>query len=171
MIVDLPSQFWLPVRGWEGVNADILKNAVKANSSPWQWATLQWFAFGGVYVGLAGSLLSVALWYAVRRARRSSQSVSSYWRSRDGARWAGLLGCLGRSAGTAALCCLLVYLALTPGLLRSIDRTYQQRMAHARNPEQYWVSFRAEMEQVRADPILMQKFRDAVKKEEEMAEP
>lgn len=170
MIVDLPSRFWLPVRGWEGVNADILKNAVKANSSPWQWATLQWLAFGGVYIGLAGSLLLVALWYAVRRARRSSQSVSSYWRSRDGARWAGLLGCLGRSAGTAALCCLLVYLALTPGLLRSIDRTYQQRMAYVRNPEQYWVSFRAEMEQVRADPILMQQFRDAVKEEMAVSE-
>jgi hypothetical protein len=143
--------FWMPTpcispRGWYGVDAQELRKAVVTGYGNWTWAIWQWFGYSGPYISVALALALVALWHRVRN-RATSQA------KRD--RWASLLRCLGRSALAAVTVWLLLYLAVAPSVVQSIDSAYQTRMEYVRNPQAYRDDMLKTIAEVRADTKWM----------------
>lgn len=161
---------WPPARGWEGVDVEILSIVLKAPQRPWRWAALQWTAYGGLYVSPGLSLLLVGLWYAARRRRERRQASVSQPELSRRARWGGLTRCLGRSALAMAACCLLVYLAVAPAVLRTVENDYRRKMAYVRDPQAYSEKVRQAEAAIRADPAAMKEIRAQVAAEKAMYE-
>ena len=158
----LGADCWPPARGWEGVDVEILSIVLKAPQRPWRWAALQWAAYGGLYVSPGLSLLLVALWCTARRRREHRHKPPCDARPARRARCGGLLHCLGRSALGMAACCLLVYLAVAPAVLRAVENDYQHKMAYVRDPQAYWAKVRQAEAAIRADPAAMKEIRAVV---------
>jgi len=129
---------------------------------PWHWAALQWAAYDGGYVSSGLSLLLVALWYTARRRRERQQASVSQPELSRRARCGGLIHCLGRSALGMAACCLLVYLAVAPAVLRAVENDYQRKMAYVRDPRAYYAKVAEAEAAIRSDPAAIEEIRAGV---------
>ena len=80
--------------------------------------------------------------------------------------------CVARSALAMAACCLLIYLAVTPGVLRVAETNYHDKMAYLHNPEGYRAKIRAAAAAIEADPEAMARIRaeviDEIREETEL---
>lgn len=145
----LPEGLHVPARGWGPVDVKTWERSVTAQSGIGAWVVLQWWAYSGIYVSLAVSLLWVAVWQRVRVAKAESKGSGGWFAWK--ARWAATMEGTAESAAAMGACCLLVYLALTPTVLQSVDAVLEQQMAYARDPEAYWASLRQEVDRLKAD--------------------
>lgn len=150
---------WPPARGWGGYDLEVWTELVNSPQRPWHWAALQWTAYAGHYVSPGLSLLLVGLWYTARRRRERWQAAPFDQSPGRRDRWGGLIRCLGRSALGMAACCLLVYLAVAPVVLRAVEDDYQRKMTHVRDPRTYWAKIRDAEATIRADPAAMKEIR------------
>ena len=105
---DLPFSWSIPVRGWQGVDAAVYKNAIPANAGEWPWALFQWEAYYGPYLTVALWAVLVAILYRhkLRRAQRRDGTPLPSLRTR----LAGLFRSIGRPALAASALVLLAYL-------------------------------------------------------------
>ncbi len=159
---------WPPARGWEGYDAEVWSIFLNTPQRPWHWAALQWTAYAGGYVSAGLSLLLVGTWYRARHRRdRRHLSAEDCSPSRR-ASWGGLLHCLARSALAMAACCLLVYLALAPAVLRAVEKDYQRKIAYVRDPRAYSEKIRKAEAAIRNDPAAMEEIRAQVAAEKPM---
>ena len=158
----LCAQLHVPARGWGGLDAKTLDRQITAQHGVGTWVILQWGAYQGMYVSVALSLGLVALWERIRLRRAGcGEEGQAGWR----ACWAATIHCVADSAAAMLVCCLLVYLALTPRVLRSVEAPYQQQLAHARDPKAYWAPFQREFDGILADSDRKEAIRADVKQE------
>jgi hypothetical protein len=161
---ELPARLSVPARGWDVCDAKVLEITVRGQFGTAGWAVYQWFAYSGFYVSLAASLVLVAWWQRVRLARAARDDQCRGWPAWR-ARWGATLRCVARSAAARALACTLVDFALTPGVLRLADASYQVQIAYARDPGATRASLRQEIDRIKADPETMQQIRAQVEQE------
>ncbi len=137
-LADNPPELWLHPRGWGKLDAEVLRHALKTDRGTWLWAAIQWFAYNGVYVGLASSLVMIGIWFARRSAKASGESVLRYYRHSIRSRGSHLLRCVASSALAMATCWLIVYLATVPETIRASESQFQYKMQYCRTPELHW---------------------------------
>jgi hypothetical protein len=152
----------VPARGDEPFDAKSIKTAVYNGVGVWGWVFWQWWAYSAIYVGLAVSLVLVAVWHVLRARRMRARAKGEGPHARASARLKATLACVSRSALAMAACWLLVSLAIAPSVLRSVDRDHQRNMKFFRNPEAYWAALRAEIARVEADSETMEAIRAEV---------
>ncbi len=125
-------------RGWGKIGGLPMRDAFRFQDGEWRWAIVQWAVYGGSTMMIASSLVLVTVWYVWRAARQGRVSFFGYWRLLDRPRVGGILRATGDSALWVGACCLIVWLWLTPGLLRATEVWHQDRMRYVCNPAQYW---------------------------------
>ncbi len=147
----------VPARGWDGANVRVLRYFLiqggNASGGIWEWALTQWCAaYPGGCVSIVVSIALLILWYMFKWVRSSGQARQIF-RSRS--LWTGLFACVGRSMLFVGFGWLLIYLWLVPAAMQLADDTYQKKMAYYRNPQQYWNSASAMINEVEADKEWM----------------
>ncbi|MFT5301550.1 MAG: hypothetical protein ACI814_002356, partial [Mariniblastus sp.] len=166
-----PPELWLHAKGSNGIDAEVLRIAMKLNQGTWLWAALQWFAHAGQYVGLVVSLLIVTFWFAWRVAHQSKEGFLNYW-TRDGRqRWPILIGCVGRSAIVATTCWLTLYVWSAPALVRTAERDFQYKMRYCRDPKSHREELQAVREKIDSSATEMLLLRESVEAEFSTNEP
>jgi hypothetical protein len=155
---------------WFGIDSEVMRHALKLEKGSWSWAAVQWFAGGGAYAGPLLSLLLVGLWYALRAARRAEQSTLRHWTERYGARFGGLLRCLGHSVATVACLLLVVYLWIAPNVVGDSQADYQYRIEYLDRENEQWQSTRALIAELEADPTIVKEIRAVIEDENLAAE-
>jgi hypothetical protein len=133
-----PPELWVHAKGWSDVDSEIWRTAMKISAGSWLWAAIQWLVHGGVYVGIALSLLIATLVFMRSASRRAGVAFISYWTRELRVRWAALLRFAGRSAGAAGLLSLMIYLAVGPSVLRSRENAFQYQMRYCRDPTAHY---------------------------------
>ena len=141
-LAQYPPELWLHAKGWHGIDAGVLRNAMKLDKGTWYWSVMQWFAHGGQYVGLIVALLLTVAWYAWRSAWESNQGILGYWTREVRSRWSDLFCFAGRSALGAALCWLFLYIIVAPRAVQLAEAEFQHKMRYCRNPEAHWTEIR-----------------------------
>ncbi len=88
----LPFDLTIPARGWEGLDANSLENALRPCAS-WLWAVLQWTAFYGQYLtlGVWAAIAALLLRFKLRRFHARTEF--------DGLSFRNFLGIGTRSVG------------------------------------------------------------------------
>ena len=140
-LVDLSSisfEVWMPAKELNNIDADALRNAMKLGKGSWYWSFLQWFAYGGIYIGLLVSLFLSGCWFLWLSARRAKESIFSYWLHEKRKRLGNLGRSIVRSAIFAALIWSLVYLSAATQALKQHEALYQHSMQYNRNPFAHW---------------------------------
>ncbi|NQT35928.1 MAG: hypothetical protein HQ581_00475 [Planctomycetes bacterium] len=129
----------------------------------WGWAFMFWIGCAGVSAGTIGAFLIAGVWFSARHYKKHANGDPGMggWRAYCG----GLLGCLGRSSLAAATVCLLIYLAIAPGVLRTIEDNHHWRTAFLADPPAHWAEFRDAVEAIEADPDQMAQIRAEVAEE------
>ncbi len=157
-----PPELWIPAKGWSGLDAEVLRNAMRLEEGTWYWAVMQWFAHGGQYVGLIAALLLTIAWYAWRSAREVNQRILNYWTREIRARWGDLFRFVGRSAFGAALCWLFLYVIVAPSAIQLSETEFQHKMRYCRNPEAHWTEIRNAQAEVTASVERIAAIREQV---------
>ncbi|MBN2579472.1 MAG: hypothetical protein JXB10_10810 [Pirellulales bacterium] len=160
---DLPINVAMPLRGWKGIDPELLHNALTPNGETWVWAVYQWYAYAGPYVTVLLWAVLVPMFFSWkwRKRRRQAAGAIPTFRQRIG----GYCHSLARPAFGAALLLLGVYLLLTPHYLLQVEKDFQQKITFARDPEAYWKQVEALVEKIRADKKKMEQFRKDVEAE------
>jgi hypothetical protein len=161
-IAESSPELWLPAKGWNGIDAEVLRTAMKVGVGTWLWATIQWFAFGGLYVGLLTALVLSGCWLMWLNARNSSSSLFTFRTREARSKWASLLGSVGQSALGASLFWLIVYLYFAPPFLREAEAQYQHQMRYCRDPRSHWAEIREAQATVKSSASAMETIREQV---------
>lgn len=125
-ILQRPTELWMPARGWDYLDADALRAALKVDVGSWSWAVAQWFAYGGFFVGVGLALFSSTLWYALRIQRHSDHCTHALTKP--------LLNFVGLSVRRAAWVCLAIYLLMVPTTIQLEEAGFQHKMQYCRDP-------------------------------------
>jgi hypothetical protein len=157
-----PSDWWIPARGWSGLDAEVLCTALNLSVGTWQWATMQWYAYHGLYVGILISLVWGGSWAMWLTARQAGANVLSYWTRPVGQRWASLCCSVGRQAFTASVCFLLIYFVAAPKFLREAEALYQYQMRYCRDPIAHYSEIREAQAAVKSSGKAMALIREHV---------
>jgi hypothetical protein len=144
---------WLHAKGWSGIDAEVLRAAMKVQKESWQWAATLWLVHGGIYFGLAIALVLITAWFMRLRAREANVPFSAYWTQGTRGRWAALPRSVAKSAFIAAMCWLLAYLWMAPDVVRLVERTHQFQMRYCRDPEAHYREIRETQADIRAAAI------------------
>jgi MFS family permease len=154
-IVNYPPELWLHARGWNGVDPEVLRSAMRIDSGSWIWATIQWFAFNGLYVGLVLSLALSGLWLIWLTARRARSSTLNYWTREVRQRWLALSRSLGKTSLYASAWMLFLYLCFAPQFVREAEAQFQSKLSYCRDPLAHWEKIRDAQRAIKASPIAM----------------
>jgi len=133
-----PPELWLHAKGWNDVDPEVWRSAMKLNPGSWLWATIQWLVHGGIYVGIGVSLLIATLLFMRRRSRQLQAPFLTYWRQELRVRWAAVLRFAGKSAGIAGLVFFMIYFSIGPSFLREAERDFQYQMRYCRDPAAHY---------------------------------
>ncbi|MDA1180002.1 MAG: hypothetical protein O2931_14535, partial [Planctomycetota bacterium] len=154
----IPFDLSIPARGWEGLDARSLENALSPRAG-WLWAVLQWTAYYGQYLTVAvwAAIDAVLLRFKLRRYRARTGGVAPTFRN--------FLGVWTRSQGHACLTLsalvIILYLSFAPAALAEAERHFQENIAFARKPSDHWSKVERAVERVRADQELVDQLRAA----------
>ncbi|MCH7727628.1 MAG: hypothetical protein IH991_14265, partial [Planctomycetes bacterium] len=144
--------------GWSGIDGDRVKEMYVAKLGAFGWLMLQWILYHGISIAASAAVFVAILWHAIRQKKNSNTSSRS--RLARVRRWFGNAFAVGgRSALTISLCCLLVYLALVPTVVRAFEEHHESAMALARDPKQAWAPFVEALNDIRSDKQLMDEIR------------
>lgn len=141
-IAQYPPEMWLHAKGWSGIDAEVLRTAMRLEKSTWYWAMIQWFAHGGLYVGLVVSLLLAVAWFMWRCAREANERFLNYWTQHFRTRWSEAFRFAGRSAFVVAMCWMFLYLCIAPNAVRLAEAEYHHKMRYCRDPNAHWTEIR-----------------------------
>lgn len=155
----LPFDLSIPARGWEGLDATSLENALRPSVS-WLWPVIQWTVYRGEYLTVAvwAAVAAFVLRFKVRRFRDGPPLT-----------FANFLGVWTRSLGHAFLTLsalvTILYLSFTPAVVAEVEREFQDKMEFARRPSAHWSEVERAVQRVRSNPESMEQLRAAVKTE------
>jgi hypothetical protein len=160
---DFPFDLSVPARGWEGLDAKVLGDAVTTNNERWLWAVFQWAAYYGHYLTLAiwAGLVVALQSLGMKKLQRQTLTASLSLRKRLG----GVFRSLARPALVLAAITLVTYLILAPNILKQVEQEFQQKIAFARHPESHWEEVGKAVQKVRSDEELMEQLTEIVKVE------
>jgi hypothetical protein len=161
--VEFPPELWLHAKGWNDIEGEVLRKAMKVDNGTWLWATIQWFAHGGLYVGLALSMLISFIWFVSLSSWNAGEGLIHYWTRDIRRRWSGALRFVGRASAVAGACWLLVYLCVAPEAIRSAEATFQYQMRYCRDPRAHWSDIREAQTQIESSPKKMKRIREQVR--------
>ena len=158
----LPFDLSIPARGWEGLDATSLENALRPLAS-WLWAVLQWTAYYGQYLtlGVWAVIAAVLLRFKLRKLHTRTGGVPLTFRN--------FLGVWTRSLGHAFLTLstliTILYLSFAPAMVAEVEREFQDKMVFARQPSEYWSEVERAVQRVQTNQELIEQLRAAVKTE------
>ncbi len=114
-----------------------LVDSISISNDPFrlQWALAQWDARHGLLIGILISLALVATWCVWRLTRENQQGFRDLWFRRPFAGWVMLFSILARSMFAAAVCLLVIYLALAPSAVREVEVACQTLEGSLRSME------------------------------------
>jgi len=161
-IAQYPPEMWLHAKGWSGVDAEVLRTAMKLENGSWYWTMMQWFAHAGLYVGLVVSLLLAIAWFMWRCAREANQRFLKYWTQQIRTRWSEAFRFSGRSAFVVAMCWFVLYLWIAPNAVRLVEAEFQHKMRYCRAPKAHWSEIRNAQDAVEASVEDMKSIREQV---------
>ena len=148
----------MPACAWFGIDPATVRRILTARFGPgadnWVMALLQWYAYGGLYLGPLAALALVAAWHRRRWKRRLRAEPSPEGASPRPA-WRATLAAVAASAWAMMILLLLLYLACTPWLLGDMEAQYQQQMVYYRNPPQYWAAVRDTINALKSAPQII----------------
>lgn len=159
----LTDSIHIPARGWQGIDASLLKAPLLIQAGRCAWVAIQWWAYSGLAMSGLVVLGIIALWHVWRSARLNGQAVFGNWFSHPRQHIVGTLLEVSKSATALAACCLLVYLVATPIVIDDAEAWFRDEIAHIRNPHVYDDLLRVEIAKIKADPVQMAAIRATVK--------
>lgn len=160
---EIPFDLSIPPRGWGGLDAASLKNAMGFQVSWATWAVLQWTAYHGHYLTLALEAVFAAmlLHFRMRGVNVKPDGPSFTFRDHVAAQSRSL----AKASLTLSALVLLIYLALAPSVVAHVEQQFQQQMAFARQPSDHWSDVEKAVQQVKSNPELMDGLRESVNTE------
>jgi len=164
-VLNSSKDVWMPAIDWYGVSADALLTSTPIEKGTWEWAVLQWFAYGGVVIGLFSSLLLLGVWTMWSTARQAGVNPIAYWSREFRTRWSSLFRVLAGVSIVAAFCAFLIYVAVAPQVVRAVEEDFQYKMQYCRNPQSHYEKIREAQAEVQASPERMKQIRVEVEKE------
>lgn len=141
-VAQFPPELWLHAKGWNGIDAEVLRTAMKLEKGTWYLALMQWFSHNGLYIGLVASLMLTSGWFMLRIARKANQRFLNFWTKEIKLRWAMLFSFLGHSAFAAAVFWVFLYLCVAPKAIKLVEAEYQHKMRYCRDPIAHWTEIR-----------------------------
>jgi hypothetical protein len=136
----------VPPRGADSLPGQWLQESVPVEYGRWNSAFYQWMLWSGPWMTVSAALAILALWHFLR-TRRVQAATSIPWRNR----WAGRIGCLGRSLLAVAMLWMIAYLWLMPTVVQTGESEYQTKMAYMEKPQEYADALNKMMVEVRAE--------------------
>lgn len=150
---DFPFALAIPARGLEGLGVDTasLDREFDANNGRWFWALCQWTAYFGHYLSLVlwVGLVATICGRKIRKQRSEDSKVSL------GHRMTRILRSLGQPALAFSAVLLLVYLIVTPQVVLTIEKAFQENIAFARRSASHWENVENAVRAVKADEQQM----------------
>jgi hypothetical protein len=160
-----PSELWLPARGWDKLDAEVLRFALQVPKASWQWAFVQWAVGFGPFIGIGASLVILVIWQSFRSTRRESTRILQYWTSDLKRHGGNLLRCVSKSALVVGLTFLVVYLWFAPDVIENLQAQHAYKMTFYRDPDGHWESIQRAVERVKADSVRMEEIKKKVASE------
>jgi len=161
-ITEHPPELGVHPKGWKGIDAEVLRTATKQTVGSWAWAVVQWFAYGGLYIEIIVSLALGGFWLMWADARQAKTRFFKYWTSSIRIRWPALARSIGRSAVSASVCWLLIYLCFAPQFIRETEAKFQQEMRYCRDPLAHYSEIREAQAAIGSSQQVMKSIREHV---------
>ncbi|MFT5526620.1 MAG: hypothetical protein ACI9G1_000928 [Pirellulaceae bacterium] len=158
-------ELWVQAKGWNNMDADVLRKAMRIEAGTLVWAAIQWLAYAGQFVGLSISLALGGCWLMISAARKSQTNFFIYWTRNVRARWSQLFKSVGQSAMIASICCLAIYLFTAPHAIRESELQFQHNMRYCRNPAAHYEEIRATQAKIKTSKQAMSKIRERIQVE------
>ncbi|MBC8356967.1 MAG: hypothetical protein H8E66_33770 [Planctomycetes bacterium] len=150
---DFPFALTIPARGLEGLGVDTasLGREFDAINGQWFWALCQWTAYFGHYLFLVlwVGLVATICGRKIRKQRSEDSTVAM------GHLMTGILRSFGQPALAFSVVLLLVYLIVTPQVVLTIEKAFQENIAFARRPASHWEKVENAVRAVVADEQQM----------------
>ncbi len=157
VIDEINTQIWVAPKIGDGaqhmhLTVGEIQNGMDLGSAKWTWAFVQWLLHDGAFWTPLIAVAGLLLWYAIRRARRFAGGVCRMLRTEKRTH----IRLSGNEAARSCLVCTLVffllYLAVAPTLVKTMETYCQVHRERMMDPARTWQEMADACDQIETFP-------------------